>query len=119
MTPQANYEAIPFAIAAAVSAALAVFAWRRRRLPLAPAFLTLMAGEAAWALFEAFELVVIELPAKEIFIALRVAGAVITILGVLAFVLQYTGNGDWLAPRRFSLISAPAVAFLINDPTPS
>jgi signal transduction histidine kinase/ActR/RegA family two-component response regulator len=113
MTPQANYEAIPFAIAAAVSTALAVFAWRRRRLPMAPAFLTLMAGEAAWALFEALELVVIELPAKEIFIALRIAGAVTTILGVLAFVLLYTGNGDWLAPRRFGLICAPAVAFVI------
>ena len=53
---QANPQAIPFAIAAAVSAIVTVFAWRRRSLPMAPAFITMMAGEAAWALFEAIEL---------------------------------------------------------------
>jgi len=112
MTFQGNFEAIPFGIAAAVSITLAVFAWRRRSLPMAPAFLTLMAGEATWALSEALELVVIETPAKEVFIAIRIAGAVTTILGVLAFVLRYTGHADWLAPRRFALICAPAVGFI-------
>jgi signal transduction histidine kinase/ActR/RegA family two-component response regulator len=112
MTLQGNFEAIPFAIAAAVSVTLAVFAWQRRGLPMAPAFLTLMTGEAAWALFEALELVVVEMPVKKVLIALRIAGAVTTILGVLAFVLLYTGHGDWLAPRRFGVICAPAVFFV-------
>ena len=57
MMLQSNPEAIPFAIAAAVSATVAFFAWRARSLPMAPAFITMMAGEAAWALFEALELV--------------------------------------------------------------
>ena len=57
MMLQSNPEAIPFAIAAAVSGTLAVFAWRRRSLPMATAFIVMMAGEAAWALFEAIELV--------------------------------------------------------------
>ena len=69
MTLQGTFEAIPFGVAAAVSITLAVFAWQRRSLPMAPAFFTLMAGEAAWALFEALELVVVEMPLKQVFIA--------------------------------------------------
>ena len=69
---------------------------------MAPAFITMMAGEAAWALFEAIELVCTDPIAQAICYQLRTAGAVITILGLLAFVLRYTGSVHWLEPRRFA-----------------
>ena len=110
---QPNPEAIPFAIAAAVSATLAVLAWRRRSLAMAPAFTVMMAGEAAWALFEAIELVCINSRAQALCYELRTAGAVITILGLLAFVLRYTGSVHWLEPRRLTLVCAPALALIV------
>src|SRR5437667_10244752 len=113
MTLQPNPEAIPFGVAVAISGCLAVLAWRRRGMPVAPAFAVMMAGEAAWALFEALELIVVDLPVKRLCFALRVAGAAITILGVLAFVLRYTGRDRWLEPRRFGAIGAPALALTV------
>ena len=46
MTFQANPEAIPFAVAAAVSGLLAIFAWLRRGPSMAQAFAVTMTGEA-------------------------------------------------------------------------
>ena len=110
---QPNLQAIPFAIAAAVSAILTVFAWRRRSLPMAPAFMTMMAGETAWALFEAIELACAAPVSQAIWYQLRTAGAVITILGLLAFVLRYTGCRQWLNGRLFAIACAPALALIL------
>jgi signal transduction histidine kinase/ActR/RegA family two-component response regulator len=110
---QPNPQAIPFAIAAVVSAIVTAFAWWRRSLPMAPAFITMMAGESAWALFEAIELVCADPVLQAICYQVRTAGAVITILGVFAFVLRYTGRGQWLERRRFALICAPALALIL------
>jgi signal transduction histidine kinase/ActR/RegA family two-component response regulator len=109
---QADLRAIPFAVAAAISAGLAIFASRRRGLPMAPAFAVMMAGEAIWALFEALELVSADSALKRFWNDFRVAGAVITVLGMLAFVLRYTGCAEWLKFRRFAPICAPAVAMV-------
>jgi len=113
MTFQGDPHAIPFGVAAAISGALAVFTSRRRGMPMAPAFTVMMAGEAAWALFEGLELVIVEMPFKQVCFELRVAGAVTTVLGMLAFVLRYTGCADWLEFRRFAAICAPAVAMVL------
>jgi hypothetical protein len=56
---QINPEAIPFLLAGGISAVLALFAWRRREMPRAPAFATMMAGEMLWASAEAMELIVV------------------------------------------------------------
>ena len=113
MTFQANPDAIPFVVAAVVSGLLAVFAWRRRGLAMAPAFAVMMTGEAAWALFEALELVFVEIPAKQPFFELRVAGAVTAILGLLAVVLRYTGHVEWLKLPVFTAICTPAVVLIL------
>jgi PAS domain S-box-containing protein len=110
---QADLRAIPFFIAGAISAALAVFASRRRSLPMAPAFTAMMAGEAAWALFEAMELIIIDEDLKQLCNNLRVAGAILTIQGMLAFVLRYTGCTNWLKWPRFAAVCAPAVALVL------
>ena len=113
MTFQPNPAAIPFAVAAIVSGVLAVFAWRRRSLPMAPAFALMMTGETAWALFEALELVFVELTAKQPFFELRVAGAVAAIVGLLAVVLRYTGHAEWLRLPVFSAICTPALVMIL------
>jgi hypothetical protein len=85
---QANPIAVPFAVSGAISLLLVVIAWRRRRLPMAPACAVMMAGEAAWALLEAVELVTVPMAVKRVFFELRVAGAVTAIVGMVAFVLR-------------------------------
>ena len=73
---QPNAESIPFGITVLIAAGLALLAWRRRGrgddAAMAAAFAVMMAGEAAWALFEAMELVIVDLPIKRI--VLRDAG---------------------------------------------
>jgi PAS domain S-box-containing protein len=106
---QANPEALPFGIATVISLLLACFAYRRRSTPAAIVFSVAMFGEAAWALFEALELVITDLPAKKLCFALRTAGTMTTVLGLLATVLVYTGRVSWLTPRRFGALVAPVV----------
>src|SRR5436305_11761272 len=93
---QSNADAILFAVAGGISALLALFAWRRRAMSRAPAFGTMMAGETAWALGEALELIAVDKPVKLLFLNLRVLGALTTIMGLLAFVLHYSGRTRWL-----------------------
>jgi PAS domain S-box-containing protein len=112
MALQADPYAIPFGVAAVISGALAVVTSRRRGMPMAPAFSVMMAGEAAWAFCAGLELVLVDMELKQICFEMRVAGAVTTVLGMLAFVLRYTGNTDWLEVRRFAAICAPAVAMV-------
>ena len=114
MMLQGNPRAVPFLLAGGTSAILALFAWRRRDLPRAPAFITMMAGETVWASAHAVELLVDLYPIQHLCIDLRVAGAVTAVLGILAFVLQYTGWDWWLEPRRFAAVCAwPAALVLV------
>ena len=113
MMLQSNPVAIPFGIAAAVSATVAFFALRGATCPMAPAFVIMMAGEAAWALFEALELVSAHPTLQEFCYEVRTAGAVITILGMFAFVLRYTGSVRWLEPRLFAAVCAPALTLIL------
>jgi signal transduction histidine kinase/ActR/RegA family two-component response regulator len=113
---QPNPEAIPFGITVLIAAGLALLAWRwrARRVAIASAFAVMMVGEAAWALFEGLELLTVDLESKRVCFALRVAGATTTTLGMLAFILGYTGHARWLAPWRFAAIAAPVVALTLT-----
>ena len=112
MTLQGLPEAIPIGIAAALSGTLAVFAWRRRAMPMAPAFAAMMAGETAWALGAALEPILVELPLKRVCLDLRILGTITAILGLMAFVLRFTGQSGWLTARRFGAICAPAIPLI-------
>jgi PAS domain S-box-containing protein len=113
MTFQYVPEAIPLGIAAGFSCALACFAWRRRAMPLAPAFTMMMAGETAWALGGALEPIVAEMAVKRLCIDLRILGTVAGILGLVAFVFRYMGLRRWLSARRFAAICAPAFPLIL------
>ena len=106
MTFQSIPEAIPIGIAAVFSGTLAVFAWSRRSMPMAPAFATMMAGETVWALGSALEPSIVELPIKRLCIDLRLLGTVTAMLGLVAFVFRYTGLFRWLKAYRFGAICA-------------
>jgi signal transduction histidine kinase/ActR/RegA family two-component response regulator len=110
---QRNPDAIIFAVAGAISAILTVFAWHRRSSPRAPFFAAMMAGETAWALGEALELVTVDLRLKLLFLDLRVLGAVTAAIGLLTFVLHYTGRTEWLNRRWLVAICAPALAMVL------
>jgi signal transduction histidine kinase/ActR/RegA family two-component response regulator len=110
ITTQNNPEAIPFLIAAAVAAAIATLVWRRRAVSGGPALFVMMVGEAGWALFAAAELLIADPPIKRLCFALKTGAAVATILGLLTFVLRYTGHTRWLSSRLFGVIRALAVA---------
>jgi len=113
MTFQSIPEAIPIGVAAVFSSALAFLAWRRRAMPMAPAFATMMAGETAWALGAALEPIVVELPIKCLCIDLRILGTVTAILGLSAFVFRYTGLFRWLKTYRFAAICTPAIPLIV------
>jgi PAS domain S-box-containing protein len=119
MTFQSLPEAIPIGIAAVLSGTLTAFAWRHRAMPMAPAFATMMAGETAWAVGAALEPIIVELSVKRVCIDLRILGTITGILGLLAFVLRYTGHLRWLTARRFGAICAltlPLIALAWTDP---
>ncbi len=113
ITFQSIPEAFPIGIAAVLSSALFVIAWRRRTMPMAPAFAAMMAGETIWALGAALEPLVIELPIKRLCIDLRLLGTVTAILGLLAFVFRYTGRFRWLTTRTFAAISGLAIPLIL------
>lgn len=106
MTFQSIPEAIPIGAAALFSGALAVFAWHRRAMPMAPAFAVMMAGKALWAFGSALEPSIVELPTKRLCIDLRLLGTVVAMLGLVAFVFRFTGFFRLLKPDRFGLICA-------------
>src|SRR5262249_4555470 len=119
MTFQSIPEAIPIGIAAVLSGTLTAFAWRHGAMPMAPALATMMAGETAWAVGGALEPIIVELSIKRVCIDLRILGTITGILGLLAFVLRYTGHYRWLTARRFGAISAlalPLIALAWTDP---
>jgi PAS domain S-box-containing protein len=113
MTLQSVPQAIPIGFAAACSAVLTWIAWRRRSMPAGRAFLAMMAGETVWAASAAIEPVIVELPIKVFWIDLRVAGTLVAILGLMAFVFRFTGKSSWATVRPFALISAPAVTLVV------
>ena len=113
MSFQSVPETVPIGIAAVVAGALTVFAWRRRTMPMAPAFATMMAGETAWALGSALEPSIVELPIKCLCIDFRLLGTITALLGLMAFVFRYTGFLRWLSVYRFGLICVPAFPLLL------
>jgi signal transduction histidine kinase/ActR/RegA family two-component response regulator len=112
ITTQENPQAIPFLVTAVVAGVIARLAWRRREVPGGLALFVMMGGEAAWAVFVAAELLVFDAPIKRLTYSLKAVAAVAAILGLVAFVLRYTGHARWLGARRFTAITAPALVLL-------
>jgi PAS domain S-box-containing protein len=105
---------LPLLIAAAVSAAVALFAWRRRPTPGATASALLMLAAAGWSLGYALELASADLPSKVFWGKVAYLGIVIIPAASLAFVLQYTNREKWLTRRNVILLAIePLVTLLL------
>jgi signal transduction histidine kinase/ActR/RegA family two-component response regulator len=113
--PDASY----FFVAAGVSAFLAAFAWRRRAMPIAPAFAAMMLGQTAWSLGSGLELIFVDLKAKLICLDLMNLGIALTPPSLLFFVLRFTSRTSWLSPRNIALVLAlPLVSLLVSWTNP-
>lgn len=104
---------VPLLVAAAVSAALAVYAWQRRPTPGATWFALLMLAVAEWSLTYALELSSSDLSAKVLWVKVEYVGIVTLPVAWLAFALQYTGHDKWLTPRNVILLALAPLAVLL------
>jgi PAS domain S-box-containing protein len=112
-----NWQWVPhytilLTMAAALSAALALYAWRRRAVPGVTVFILLMLAVVEWSLTYALELASTDLPTKILMDRLEFLGANIVPTAWLILVLQYTGREKWLTLRNLALLS---VEPLINS----
>ncbi len=113
-----HWEYTPYAlflvITAAMSAALALYAWARRSVPGAMPFTLLMLAVAGWSLGGALELGSADLPAKVFWAKGQCLGVVVVPVAWLAFALQYTGQEKWLTGRNLALLGiVPLVTLLL------
>ena len=100
--------------AAAISAALALFAWRRHSAPGAMPLALLMLAVAVWSLGYALELGSADLPTQVFWAKVEYLGIVSVPVMWLAFVLQYSGREKWLTRRnRVLLAIIPLVTLLL------
>jgi signal transduction histidine kinase len=102
----------PLLIAAAVSAALAFFAWRRRPAPGVRPFMALMLAVAVWSTGYAFELSSVDLPTAIGWLKVEYVGIVAVPFTWLIFVLDHTGREKWLTRRNLGLLSAAPLVTL-------
>ncbi len=104
---------IPLGIAAAVSAGVAVAAWRRRPAPGALPFALLSLAVAHWCLGNALELAGADLTTKVLMSKIEWIGIVLMPLGWLVFALQYIGQDRWLTRRNLLLLALVPSATLL------
>ena len=109
ITTQGNPEAIPFLIAAAVATAIATLAWHWRSVPGGTALFVMMVRGSGSALSTATELLIVDPPMKQLCFSLKAGAAVLAILGLMTFVLRYTGHTRWLSSRLYSVVCILAV----------
>jgi len=105
---------LPLLVAATVSAALALYAWRRRSAPGGLPFIGLMLAIAVWSLGYALELAGADLVTKLFWARAQYLGIVLVPVAWLAFALQYTDRSRWLTHRRLLLmVLVPLLTLLL------
>jgi PAS domain-containing protein len=101
-------------IAAAISVALAFYAWRRRDVPGAETLAFLMSATAVWAFGYALELAIPGIAGKIFWAKVQYLGIITVPVAWLAFALQYTGRTRWLTRSWLALLSGiPLVTLLL------
>jgi signal transduction histidine kinase len=103
---------IPLLIAAAISALLAVYAWRQRHILGTRAFSILLLAIGQWALGYAFELNAPTLDGKLFWTSFNFIGIVTIPPALTIFVLRYTRFDHWLTRRTVALLIIPSLLTL-------
>jgi PAS domain S-box-containing protein len=105
---------LPMIASAAVSAALAYFAWHRRPAPGATSFCLLMLAVAEWSLGYALELASPDLPTTLFWDNVEWLGAAFAPTLWFAFALQYTDQARWLTRRNVAILAIePFITLLL------
>jgi two-component system sensor histidine kinase/response regulator len=106
--------ALILVLGSAILIALAVLAWRRRKVSGAIPFMVLTLAAAQWSLTYAGELTAGSMAAKMLWVKAEYVGIVSVSVAWLAFAMQYTGQGRWLSRRNVILLSIiPAITCLL------
>jgi PAS domain S-box-containing protein len=103
----------PLLMSTAISAALALYAWKRRPVAGAGAFTLLMLAVAEWSLVYLLRLISVDLAVKLFWAKVRYLGIVVVPTAWLAFVLQYTGRERWLTPRNMAILAVEPLVMLL------
>ncbi|HJQ28119.1 MAG TPA: histidine kinase N-terminal 7TM domain-containing protein, partial [Rubrobacter sp.] len=100
--------------AAAISAVLAFYAWRRRDVLGAETLAFLMVAISVWSFGYALELAFPGIEGKIFWAKFQYLGIAAVPVAWLAFALQYTGRTGWLTKSRLALLSGiPLVTLLL------
>jgi PAS domain-containing protein len=94
----------PLVVTTVVCSAVAVTAWRRRRVVGAVSLLVIMLAIIEWSVGYIFELSSVNLATVKFWANLGYIGIAIVPVGWFAFALQYTGQGGKLTSRRLILL---------------
>jgi PAS domain S-box-containing protein len=105
---------LPLVLVASISAALGIFAWRRRSAPGVLSFALLMAAVTLWSVGYALELVSMEQQTKIMLAKVQYLGIVAVPVLWLIFALQYTQRQRWLTRRTLALLTiVPLIIILL------
>jgi PAS domain S-box-containing protein len=105
---------LPLLIAAAISAAVAALAWRRRPTAGATPLFWGMLAATCWSLAYALELAGADLATKLFWLRIEYLGIATVAVAWLLLVLEQTGWEKWLTRRnRFLLSVVPAITILL------
>lgn len=109
---------LPYALSlmaiTALTAGIAIYAFRHRRLPGAATFGWLTIGMTLWSFLYALEMLAPTLSGKILAGKLEYIGFTTTPVLWFVFALKYTGHKDWLTPfRRNVLIAFPLVTLCL------
>ncbi len=100
--------------AAAVSAALAVYAWRRRDARGAGAVMLMMLAVFVWSFGYAFEIGADRLGAKVFWAKVEYLGIVTVPFAWFVFAVRYTCRDQWITRRNLALLAVvPLVTLLL------
>ncbi len=99
--------------------ALVPYTWRYRTTPGARSFLLLVFAVMIWGICYALQIATVaDLSVKSFWSAAKYIGIAATPVVWFAFVLEYTGRGEWLTRRRFAVLfivpSITAVMAFVN-----
>jgi PAS domain S-box-containing protein len=111
-------QAVPYVLAlvgaAVVSAAVALFAWRRRPAPGALPLALMMLAAAEWSLTYALELGGAGLSIKVFWVMAEYPGIVAVPVTWAIFALQYTAREKWLTRRALlAMLGVPLITLLM------
>lgn len=106
--------AIPLFISALVSAAVALYTWRRRETAGGLSLVVLASGAAIWALADGLTMMSPNLDQYMFWWNVSYIGIVAVPPAWLAFALEYSGNSRWTTkPRLAALAVIPAVSLAL------